>query len=588
MADKGKSKVVDEEARTHDLHSDSSTKDTNKEVWEDDAAAAALGGWLDPARRRERSLFVGDLEEQDDLGSEVLAPDNQKVPINADTDTDQCLPVKSSSASSGSALECSAEQHFQITKPKDDLENLPAQSSSSSSSRSMVEKFAEVVAIQESCIRALIDPDQEIAYKLWNQSLEAMKNHYAPEVEKALCGQHQPSTNAPGNGEISEFSQIQDFSGLLGNIRNSGHVVSTEVESLLKQIKSPLNHPVRLIQLKGHVPAISVDPVGSRFILKKLNSATTGEIIMLYNEMTPRILTLIINVFANCVIQKLLDYGPPIYTRKLIGNLKGHVLDLSLQLYGCRVIQKAFEITDIDQKIEMAKEFGSNLLKCACDQHANNTVQKCIEFVPPQYIQFVYRSLCGKVKMLSTHPFGCHVIQKALEFCKDPQIMHAIVGEILECVNELSVDPYGNYVVQFIVEHGGPHDRQIIVQKFEGQVMRMSHQKHSSNVIEKCLTCSSYMDRKMIIVEILFARGGTTAEHLLDMMVHQYANYVVQRMMDVAQDWQVKVIVDLVRRNVAWLANYPHGRHVMEKAEKVIKARAGFGAPLAPAPPRFA
>jgi hypothetical protein len=72
---------------------------------------------------------------------------------------------------------------------------------------------------------------------------------------------------------------------------------------------------------------------------------------------------------------------------------------------------QAFEIAEVDQKIEMAKELGSNLLKCVCDQHANHAIQKCIECVPPQHIQFVYRSLRGKVKMLSCHPFGCHVIQ---------------------------------------------------------------------------------------------------------------------------------------------------------------------------------
>lgn len=502
----------------------------------------------------------------------MLAPDNKKVPTNAGTDIDQCLPLQSSSASSRSALESSAEQQSQITQPKDDVENLPAQSSSSSSSRSMDKIFAETVAIQESCLRALIDPDQELAYRLWNQSLEAMKNYYAPDVEKALSEQNQLSTDAPENGGNSVFSQIQDSTGGPG----------TEVESLLKQIKSPFNHPVRLIDIKGHVPAISVDPIGSRFILKKLDTATTGEIIMLYNEIMPHIHTLIINVFANCVIQKLLDYGPAIYSRKLIGNLMGHVLELSLQLYGCRVIQKAFEITDIDQKIEMAKELGSNLMKCACDQHANQAIQKCIEFVPPQYIQFVYRSLRGKAKMLSTHPFGCHVIQKALEFCKDPQMMHALVTEILESVNELSVDPYGNYVVQSIVEHGEPRDRQIIVLKFEGRVMRMSHQKHSSNVIEKCLVHGSYMDRKRIISEIMCAAGGETVEHLLAMMVHQYANYVVQRMLDVAHEWQINLIVNLVRRHADMLAKYPHGRHVMEKVEKVVNARAGG----IPGPPR--
>ncbi|CAM0874247.1 unnamed protein product [Alopecurus aequalis] len=444
-----------------------------------------------------------------------------------------------------------------------------------------------MVAIQESCLRALIDPDQELAYRLWCQSLDAMKNHYAPEVEKALSEQHQPSKNAPGNGGIPDFSQIQDSSGRLSNIHNSGSVVSNEVDSLLQQIKRPPNHDVRLIHIKGHVPAISVDPIGSRFILKKLDTSTTGEIIMLYNEITPHIRTLIMNAFANCVIQKLLDHGPPIYIRKLIDNLMGHVLGLSLQLYGCRVIQKAFEISDIDQKVEMAKELGSNLLKCVCDQHANHAIQKCIEFVPPQHIHFVYRSLCGKAKMLSSHPFGCHVIQKVLEFCKDPQIMHALVTEILECVNELSVDPYGNYVVQYIVEHGRPHDRQIMVLKFEGQVMRMSHQKHSSNVIEKCLIHGSFLERKLIIAEIFHAGGCVTADHLLGMMVHEYANYVIQRIMDVAQEWQINVIVNLVRRNVDMLAKYAHGRHVMAQVEKVVNARAGLPGYVAPAPPQL-
>jgi hypothetical protein len=165
---------------------------------------------------------------QNDPGSEELAPDNQNVPIN-DTKTDQRLPQQSSSASSRSAFQTSVEQHTQV-----DVEN------------------------QESCMRALIDPDDEYAYRLWTRSLEAMKNHYTPDadVEKALSGQHQPTTNAPGNGTISDFSQIRDSGGRLGNIHNSDRVMSTHVDSLLQQIKHPVGHYIRLIHIKGHVPAI--------------------------------------------------------------------------------------------------------------------------------------------------------------------------------------------------------------------------------------------------------------------------------------------------------------------------------------------
>jgi pumilio RNA-binding family len=77
-------------------------------------------------------------------------------------------------------------------------------------------------------------------------------------------------------------------------------------------------------------------------------------------------------------------------------------------------------------------------------------------------------------------------------------------------------------ILQYIVEHGEPHERQIIVLKFDGRVMEMSHQKHSCKVIEKCLIHGSYMDRKRIIVEILCAAGGTTADHLLVCLLRSY------------------------------------------------------------------
>uniref|UniRef100_A0A8R7K0Q7 PUM-HD domain-containing protein n=1 Tax=Triticum urartu TaxID=4572 RepID=A0A8R7K0Q7_TRIUA len=153
---------------------------------------------------------------------------------------------------------------------------------------------------------------------------------------------------------------------------------------------------------------------------------------MLYKEITPHIRTLTTDAFPTYVIQKLLAHGPRVYFGILIANLMGHVLDLSLHLYGCRVIQKAFEISGIDQQIEMAKELESNLFKCIFDQHANHAIQKCIECVQPQYIQFIYRRLCGRAKMLSTHPYGCHVVQKMLEFCKvyhgDSRLCKGAVG----------------------------------------------------------------------------------------------------------------------------------------------------------------
>uniref|UniRef100_A0A453CMW5 PUM-HD domain-containing protein n=1 Tax=Aegilops tauschii subsp. strangulata TaxID=200361 RepID=A0A453CMW5_AEGTS len=484
--------------------------------------------------------------QDDPKSKEESTLHNHKLPQIGDTYVDPFQHVNSSASTKSVVKDYTGLHSQNPLRNMDVIKDLRAQSSSSSS-RSVPSNFANMMAMHEACLRVLIDPDQELSCRLWHQSPKALKNHYALVVEMTCSGGNVPNINAPGNSQVN---------------------------SILQLIKNPVNHSMRLINVKGHVPSLSADPIGSCFIRQKLDEATTGEIVMLYKEITPHILTLATDAFPTYVIQKLLEHGPAVYFRILLANLMGHVLDLSLHLYGCRVIQKAFEISDIDQQIEMATELDSNLFKCICDQHANHAIQKCMECVQPQYIQFIYRRLCGKAKMLSTHPYGCHVVQKMLEFCKDPQIMDRFITEILDCVRELSVDPYGNYVVQYIVEHGGPRHRQIIMLKFAGRIVQMSHQKHSSKVIEKCLIYGSYHDCKLLINEILSAGGGQTADHLV------YANCVVRQMIDVVNDWQFKVIVDVHRLNRDTLVMYAHGRQVIAQVERLLNG-------LAPSPDSF-
>ncbi|PNT62871.1 hypothetical protein BRADI_4g09134v3, partial [Brachypodium distachyon] len=354
--------------------------------------------------------------------------------------------------------------------------------------------------------------------------------------------------------------------------------------SLLHRIKYPGNNPVRLIHVKGHICDLSVHPVGSCFITKQLDITTTGEVVMLYTEMTPQVSTLVCDVFANSVIMKLLDYGPETYRSKLVRNLIGHVLALSLHQHGSQVIEKVFEIGVIDQQMEMAMELNRNLLKCVCDEHANHVIQKCMECVPTQYIQFIYRSLRGKAKILSSHQYGYNVIQKVLQFSKDPLILYPFVMEIVERVIELSTHEFGNYVVQYIVQHGEPGDRQIVVQEIMGQIIHLSRQEYSSNVIEKLLIYGSYHERKIIITEILYTGAGDTEEHILGMMVNQHANNVVRVIINVADVWQRNMVVGVAKRNASTLARYIHGRRLMAQVDNLVSTRAVFVAP----PPRLA
>lgn len=84
----------------------------------------------------------------------------------------------------------------------------------------------------------------------------------------------------------------------------------------------------------------SGDQHGSRFIQQKLESATDADRQLVFVEVFPHAIELTTDVFGNYVIQKFFEHGSFEQKHALAENMKGKILALSLQMYGCRVVQK--------------------------------------------------------------------------------------------------------------------------------------------------------------------------------------------------------------------------------------------------------
>ena len=69
----------------------------------------------------------------------------------------------------------------------------------------------------------------------------------------------------------------------------------------------------------------------------------------------------------------------------------------------------------------------------------------------------------GSVVGLSTHPYGCRVVQRVLEHCTIEEIKDFIRNQILQSTTALTADQYGNYVIQHMLEHGPDSARCVCV-----------------------------------------------------------------------------------------------------------------------------
>ncbi|KAH7103882.1 ARM repeat-containing protein [Auriculariales sp. MPI-PUGE-AT-0066] len=340
---------------------------------------------------------------------------------------------------------------------------------------------------------------------------------------------------------------------------------------LLDEFRTNKTRKWELRDIFGYVVEFSGDQHGSRFIQQKLEASTTEEKQVVFDEIVPSsALQLIQDVFGNYVIQKLFEHGSPVQKTALAKTMEGHILQLSLQMYGCRVVQKAIEYITAEQQAIIVKELESHVLKCVLDANGNHVIQKLIECVSPDRLGFV-NAFRGSVYDLSTHPFGCRVLQRCFEHMAEEQT-RPLLDELHKYTNNLMQDQFGNYVIQFVLEKGKPEDRMLIVSKLRGQMLHMAKHKFASNVCEKALLTADEENQRLLIDEIMTPRAdGLTP--LVTMMKDQFANYVLQRALQVSQGEQRTALFTQVRSHLTNMKRYSsnYTKHLVA-IERIVNA----------------
>jgi hypothetical protein len=144
------------------------------------------------------------------------------------------------------------------------------------------------------------------------------------------------------------------------NGRNgNGGAVSPIRDSLVEEFRSTYGKSRQwgLRDLLGHVVAFCQDQHGSRFIQQRLEVCSDVDKQLIFDEIIPSAQSLMTDVFGNYVLQKLFEYGTADQCEALALLLKGQSVQLAMQMYGCRVVQKALEYVSTQRLIELVSEF---------------------------------------------------------------------------------------------------------------------------------------------------------------------------------------------------------------------------------------
>lgn len=199
----------------------------------------------------------------------------------------------------------------------------------------------------------------------------------------------------------------------------------------------------------------------------------------------------------------------------------------------------------------------------------------------PYEVEFVIQSFFGNVQSLATHPYGCRVIQRVLQFCTD-SLISPILQEIYDTCYHLVQDQYGNYVVQHVLEKGTKLQREELISRLIPYVVQFSQHKFASNVIERCVTNANDNQRHDIIIDVLspsleqshdYPESPDVITKFEVMMRDPYANYVVQKLIDIANESERKLMILKIKGQAAHLKRFTYGRHILARLEKLTGHR---------------
>ena len=316
-----------------------------------------------------------------------------------------------------------------------------------------------------------------------------------------------------------------------------------------------------LESLAGEIYTLCKDQHGCRFLQKKLEDRAPDQIRMIWLETNQHVIELMTDPFGNYLCQKLLEFCNDEERTVLIENASQDLVRIALNQHGTRALQKMIEFISTPTQVQIIiHALRFRVVELIQDLNGNHVIQKCLNKLSPLDAQFIFDAVGQHCVDVGTHRHGCCVLQRCIDHASGEQKAW-LIRQISNNAYNLVQDPFGNYVIQYILDLNEPVFTEPLVGMFAGRVGQLSKQKFSSNVIEKCIRCAQDPTKDMLIEEML------QPSELDRLLRDSFANYVIQTALDYANPPMKTRLIDAIRPHLPAIRTTPYGRRIQAKIQ---------------------
>jgi len=170
---------------------------------------------------------------------------------------------------------------------------------------------------------------------------------------------------------------------------------------------------------------------------------------------------------------------------------------LAFDARGCRVVQEAMTHQDLgcQAQADIAADLKGHVVEAMRSPHANYVIQRIVEVLTAEPAGFVAEELLISCKGLVRERYGCRIFCRLLEYSPQDTRTIRLIDEVLTDAGELCRHFYGHHVLQTVLEHGLPWQRQAVIQALLQDLPRNVESSNAMYVIEKALQSGSEAEK---------------------------------------------------------------------------------------------
>lgn len=348
------------------------------------------------------------------------------------------------------------------------------------------------------------------------------------------------------------------------------------------QVQAPVNEPINFLSLLHpsssppyhlFVSRIikSSDQQASIFLQQKLKVADLEERAKIIDAICAKGFEMMAHRFGNWAVQRCLEAASTAdERRKIVHCMRGRVVDLASNCYGCHVLQKALDCEEDVRLLIVSELLLGDPAQTLVNKHASHVWSKIMELTwtapAPPIFAYVNKSLKGKWASLACHETGSLVVQHAFENLEE-SAKDGIIDELLNqgtaVFSEVAKNQWGSYCIQHILEHGSADHRRMALDHIVAGLLEYATNEQGSKSVTKALKEGGKETLDRVVKRMAESSKGGRRAIIVDLALSVTGSQLIAAVLPNVDKDQRSLLYDSIRGHIVTLRGCKTGSKVI-------------------------